>query len=125
MKKTRKKGNLALRRRIRKTTASLFMILAIVVAMLPVENMKTTKAADIRPNVESNMDAYYAESIEHGNSKTRKTTDSTGGAIYEGKYSTSSVVTLQRITSSSSEKSFIEFFKANLNSSKDEAMITE
>lgn len=123
MKKTRKKGNLALRRRIRKTTASLFMILAIVVAMLPVENMKTTKAANIRTDVESNMDAYYAGTTVHGNSKDYKTTDSTQtSANYEGKYS-STEVTLQRITSTSSEKSFIEFFKAKLNSSKDEAMI--
>ena len=122
MKKTRKKGNLALRRRIRKTTASLFMILAIVVAMLPVENMKTTKAA-ARTDVEANLNAYFNQSASWGSIGSKESTDTTASASanYNSEtFYTGSEVTLQRIESSY----FMDVFKAKLDTSGKSAMIT-
>lgn len=47
MKKTRKRKNLKLRRQIRRTVAALFMIMAVVVAAIPVENLGTMQAAGV------------------------------------------------------------------------------
>ena len=61
MKKTKKKGTLKLRRRIRKTVASLFMIMAVVVASIPVENLGTMQAANATLGAE--LGAKYSSSI--------------------------------------------------------------
>ena len=45
MTKTRKKKNYKLRRRVKRTIAALIMIMAVVVAAIPVENLGTTQAA--------------------------------------------------------------------------------
>lgn len=60
MTKTRKKKNYKLRRRVKRTIAALIMIMAVVVAAIPVENLGTTQAAGEGAWNESSGNAYSA-----------------------------------------------------------------
>ena len=60
MTKSRKKKNYKLRRRVKRTIAALIMIMAVVVAAIPVENLGTTQAAGGGAWNESSGNAYSA-----------------------------------------------------------------
>ena len=71
MAKSRKKKNYKLRKRVMRTVAALTMIMAIVVAAIPVENYGTMRAADGKElgDITTDLDnanAHYSNSYETG-----------------------------------------------------------
>lgn len=111
MKRTRRKGNVKLRRRIRKTVASLFMIMAIIVAAIPVENYGTMQAAGATAPSFDMDGMYLTESFE----ELYKPSE------YENTYH-GDVITVQRIK----DGNFVSAFKAKKKeSNNDDAVITE
>ena len=57
--KKRKRKNMKMRRTVRKTIAAIFMIMAVVVAAIPVEQLGTMQAKTTKRNT-VNMDQLYA-----------------------------------------------------------------
>lgn len=111
MTKSRKKKNYKLRRRVKRTVAALTMIMAIVVAAIPVENYGTMQASGVDGgvNLAENASAYLENCDKHYNSDLEN--------AYGG-----TEVTVQHIEGDS----FINAFKIKLKGgSSEDAMITE
>lgn len=128
MKRTKRKKNLKLRRSIRKTVASLIMVMAIVVAAIPVENYGTMKAADsttlpARAWVEND----YAEHYAAGTANTSATNDRYSKEYYETNSTTGfsgNEILLQRIENGTITTMF-KANKKNNNQTDTTAMITD
>lgn len=111
MTKSRKKKNYKLRRRVKRTVAALTMIMAIVVAAIPVENYGTMQASGVDGgvNLAENASAYLENCDKHYDSDLEN--------AYGG-----TEVTVQHIEGDS----FINAFKIKLKGgSSEDAMITE
>lgn len=119
MKKTKKKKNLKLRRSIRKTIASLIMVMAIVVAAIPVENYGTMQAAsaDAKSSVDANYVGYQSKTPADMYPKDYFEDDASTG--YE-----TGEVSIQRIENNYITTMFKARKKANA-ATNTEAMITE
>lgn len=121
MKKTKKKKNLKLRRSIRKTIASLIMVMAIVVAAIPVENYGTMQAAHAA-DAKSEVDSDYSSNYTSGSK-----TDLYDKAYYETNADTGfngNTVLIQRIENSTITTMFKAQKKSNAQTNTT-AMITE
>lgn len=126
MKRTKRKKNLKLRRSIRKTVASLIMVMAIVVAAIPVENYGTMKAADSATmTVRAQIETDYAQN--YTNTASQTVTDRYDKAYYETNQTTGfpgDEILLQRIENGT----ITTMFKANKKSNAQtntSAMITD
>ena len=115
MTKSRKK-NYKLRRRVKRTVASIIMVMAVVVAAIPVENYGTMQASGIADgDLRADADAYLLSS---GSLKSiLKKYDST----CENAYSSGDKKTVQHIEGDT----FIDAYEIQLDSSKNNAMITK
>lgn len=111
MTKSRKKKNYKLRRRVKRTVAALTMIMAIVVAAIPVENYGTMQASGVDGgvNLADNASLYLENRSQHYETSSQE-------SAYGG-----TEVTAQHIEGDS----FINAFKIKLKSGSEDAMITE
>lgn len=108
MTKSRKK-NYKLRRRVKRTVASIIMVMAVVVAAIPVENYGTMQASGIEGvNLRQMADTYLQSS-------SNKYVSSTYESAYSG-----DLKTVQHIEGDT----FIDAYQVKLSSSKKEAMIS-
>lgn len=108
MAKSRRKKNYKLRRRVMRTVAALTMVMAIVVAAIPVENLGTVRADDSRALGDISGDL------------------NTAPAHYDGSYEkdfTGDKATVQRIIEGDGGGSFIEVFEVQKKQTGNEAMI--
>ena len=81
MAKSKKKKNFKLRRRVKRTIAALTMVMAIVVAAIPVENYGTMQASGVDG---ANLVTEAEKHIDDNNNNLYKSED------YEDKYRTES-----------------------------------
>lgn len=110
MRKTRKKKNQRLMRSIRRTVASLFMVMAIIVAAIPVEQYGSLQAAE---ETSTKVEELYQDMASDGTTASTKGLES----AYKG-----DTIRIQRITGSDSNLSITEVYEAKKNNN--EAMIT-
>lgn len=118
MAKSRRKKNYKLRRRVMRTIAALTMIMAIVVAAIPVENYGTMQAAggEVLGDITNDLNDPSSSPAIYG----------TSGNTYESDY-TGNEATVQRIIENGNgAASFVDAFKVKTKSSSNsEAMIIE
>ena len=107
MTKTRKKKNLKLKRRIKRTVASIIMIMAVTVAAIPVENLDRAQAA---PNTKFDMNDIYETS---GYSQRCDTSS------YETGY-TNTGVTVQTIK----DDALVDAYKVDINPNNNDAIVS-
>lgn len=108
MAKSRRKKNYKLRRRVMRTVAALTMIMAVVVAAIPVENLGSVRADDSRAlgDISTELNSapvHYTNSYENG--------------------FTGATATVQRIIEADGGGSFIEVFEVQKKATGNEAMI--
>ena len=113
MAKSKKKKNFKLRRRVKRTIAALTMVMAIVVAAIPVENYGTMQASGVEDGVDlkDKADEYFKDPNNKGyNTKDKED-------AYKG-----SEETAQHIEGDA----FIDAYKIQLNATNaEDAMIKE
>lgn len=112
MAKSRRKKNYKLRRRVMRTIAALTMIMAIVVAAIPVENLGMVQADNSRALGDISGDLNNSQDTPAEYSKVK----------YEDSFSGGTAI-VQRIVETDGGGSFIDVFEVKKKSSGSEAMI--
>lgn len=110
MAKSRRKKNYKLRRRVMRTIAALTMIMAVVVAAIPVENLGTVQADSSRALGDISGELGGATAYYDKNS-------------YEKGFNGTTPATVQRIIERDGGGSFIDVFEVQKKSTGNEAMI--
>lgn len=118
MTKNKRKKNYKLRRRVKRTVASIMLVMAVVVAAIPVENFGTMEASGISGDVKllEEADNYLLE-----NNALKESLKKYDSKKYEKGYSDANVKTVQHIEGDA----FIDAYEVWLDNSGSNAMIAK